>query len=224
MDTTFTHTLRERLRERTTSFPRLERPLEERRAAAVSWVVVPGGGEPVVVAQDGAPSTADEANILLTLRSQDLRRHSGQFALPGGRLDAGETSNQAALRELDEELGLTLDEEHVLGRLDDYITRSGFVITPVVIWGERAVLRPDPGEVDRVFRVPLATLADPATVEILDGGDGEDGGDAPLLTLLLFGYNVFAPTAAILHQFAELAVHDRVTRVARVGQPPFAWR
>lgn len=220
MSIPFDDTLREDLRVRLAGFPRREHPLEERRAAAVALVVVPGGAEPEEIAEDGTSPTGDIATVLLTLRSQDLRRHSGQFALPGGRLDAGETTAEAALRELDEELGLALDAERVLGRLDDYITRSGFVITPVVVWGERAILRPDPGEVDRVFRIPLTTLADPSTVEVFDGDEDDD----PLLTLFLFGYNVFAPTAAILHQFAELAVHGRITRVARYGQPRFAWR
>src|SRR6185295_11499091 len=63
---------------------------------------------------------ADETALLLTLRAADLRAHGGQWALPGGRCDEGETPVVAALRELREELGLDIDDEHVLGLLDDY--------------------------------------------------------------------------------------------------------
>ena len=72
--------------------------------------------------------------LLLTLRASGLRAHSNQWALPGGRCDDGETPAQAALRELHEELGLELGEGDVLGLLDDYPTRSGYLITPVVVW------------------------------------------------------------------------------------------
>src|SRR6478735_6805568 len=71
--------------------------------------------------------------FLLTRRSASLRSHRAQWALPGGRCDAGETQSQAALRELHEELGLQLGESEVLGVLDDYPTRSGYLITPVVV-------------------------------------------------------------------------------------------
>src|SRR3954451_12457519 len=82
--------------------------------------------------------TAAEAGegtaFLLTRRAASLRAHSAQWALPGGRCDPGETQAQAGLRELHEELGLELDEGDVLGLLDDYPTRSGYLITPVVVW------------------------------------------------------------------------------------------
>ena len=73
-----------------------------------------------------------EACVLLTKRPESLRRHAGQWALPGGRLDGSETLEQAALRELHEELRLELAPDNILGLLDDFPTRSGFVITPVV--------------------------------------------------------------------------------------------
>src|SRR5437879_13831689 len=81
--------------------------------------------------------------FLLTRRAAGLRAHSSQWALPGGRCDQGETQIQAALRELHEELGLALGEGDVLGLLDDYPTRSGYLITPVVVWvATIAAIRP----------------------------------------------------------------------------------
>src|SRR5580693_6301763 len=77
---------------------------------------------------------AGETALLLTRRASSLRSHRAQWALPGGRCDAGETQIQSALRELREELGLALGEDAVLGLLDDYPTRSGYLITPVVVW------------------------------------------------------------------------------------------
>src|ERR1700691_262996 len=76
--------------------------------------------------------------LLLTLRAAGLRAHRGQWALPGGRCDDGETPITAALRELHEELGLELGPDDVLGLLDDYPTRSGYLITPVAVWAAKS--------------------------------------------------------------------------------------
>src|SRR4051794_2390290 len=75
---------------------------------------------------------AGETAMLLTQRASGLRAHSSQWALPGGRCDAGESAVEGALRELHEELGLELGPDDVLGLLDDYPTRSGYLVTPVV--------------------------------------------------------------------------------------------
>ena len=92
--------------------------------------------------------------LLLTRRAAGLRAHRGQWALPGGRCDAGETPVEAALRELHEELGLALGPDAVLGLLDDYPTRSGYLITPVVVWaGAGAAMSPNPQEVASVHRI-----------------------------------------------------------------------
>ncbi len=99
----------------------------------------------------------DGTALLLTRRAAGLRSHRGQWALPGGRCDEGETPVVAALRELHEELGLELGPDDVLGLLDDYPTRSGYLITPVVVWAAKgAVITPNPDEVASVHRIALA--------------------------------------------------------------------
>lgn len=163
------------------------------------------------------------ASVLLTRRPEGLRRHGGQYALPGGRVDLGETAEQAALRELLEELGLDPGPDAILGALDDFPTRSGFRIRPFVLWGGAAPeLRPDPNEVAAVFRIPLAELCRPE-IPHLDYGEG---GDHPVLSapLTTLGHHVYAPTAAILYQFREVALLGRATRVAHYDQPRFAWK
>ena len=188
-------------------FRRRNLALEGRRHAAVAATVVPG--------------EAGEGCFVITRRSDALRRHGGQWALPGGRLDDGETPEGAALRELAEEVGLVRSAADVLGRLDDYPTRSGFVITPVVVWGaaEQALV-PDPSEVASVHRVSLALLEGPAVPTLRSIPKS----DQPLISIPMLGTHIHAPTAAILYQLFEVAVAGRETRVAHYEQPVFAWR
>ncbi len=95
------------------------------------------------------------------------------------------------------------------------------MITPVVVWGAGdAPLRPDPAEVEEVHRVPLAELLAPENLLLQTIPQS----DRPVLALAILGTVVYAPTAAILHQFAEVAVAGRETRVAHYEQPVFAWR
>ena len=164
--------------------------------------------------------TADETEFLLTRRASTLRAHGGQGALPGGRCDAGESAVQAALRELDEELGLRLDESSVLGILDDYPTRSGYLITPVVVWaGRDPQLLPNPGEVASVHRIPGSHIIREEAVSFHAIPESE----RLVVRIFIENNHVNAPTAALLYQFREVLI-GRITRVAHYEQPVFAWR
>ena len=177
------------------------------------------GAHPAAVAITVVIDSSGPA-VLIIRRTDSLRAHPGQYALPGGQLDPGESAADAALRELAEEVGLRLPPESVLGLLDDYLTRSGYVITPVVVWaGEHdQPLRPQEAEVDAVFAVPFTDLdVEPVFVAIPES-------DRPVIRLPLRGGWLHAPTAAVLHQFREVVLHRRRTRVAHLEQPVFAWR
>lgn len=176
---------------------------------------------PAAVAMTIVADERGEASFIITRRVASLRRHSGQWALPGGRIDEGEDAVAAALRELDEEVALSLSPESVLGLLDDYPTRSGFRITPVVVWGGTQVeLVPDPKEVAEVHRVPIAALDAPGIPKLFD----LDVTERPVLSVRILGQDIFAPTAAVIFQFREVAIHGRDTRVSHYDQPPFAWK
>lgn len=199
--------LLERARAHLGAFERVALPDDGRRRAAVAEVLVAD--------DDG------RACFLITRRAATLRNHTGQWALPGGRIDTGETAEDAALRELREEVGLTLQPAAVLGLLDDYGTRSGYLITPVVVWGGTArTLVPNPAEVAKVFRVPLDDLEGrdvPRLVSIPES-------DRPVIQLPLLGTLIHAPTAAVVYQMREVVVHGRPTRVNHFDQPVWAWR
>ena len=199
--------LLERARANLSSFDRIALPDDGRRRAAVAQVLLPDA--------DGRPC------FLITRRAATLRKHTGQWALPGGRLDAGETAERAALRELQEEVGLTLDESNVLGVLDDYGTRSGFIITPVVVWAEPDhELVPNPAEVAKIYHVPLTDLEGPDVPRLISIPES----DRPVIQLPLLGTLIHAPTAAVLYQMREVVVHGRPTRVNHFEQPVWAWR
>ena len=170
-----------------------------------------------------ALTSADEAGetaLLLTRRAAGLRAHRAQWALPGGRCDAGETQVQGALRELREELGLDLPDDAVLGLLDDYPTRSGYLITPVVVWADgHETIRPNPQEVASVHRIALGAI------------EREDAFDFTAIPesdrrVIRFHWEerlIHAPTAAMIYQFREVLA-GRNTRVVDLEQPVFAWK
>jgi 8-oxo-dGTP pyrophosphatase MutT (NUDIX family) len=206
----FDDALRARMSGNLHGFTRLNEDRSHLRAAAVAIVVT-------------SHPERDEAVFLITVRSSQLRRHAGQYALPGGRVDTGETLQAAAFRETREELGLDLSDRDLLGRLDDMPTRSGFSISPFIFWcPPTQPLRPDPTEVERVIHIPLSDLDSPEIPTMEPQEDMEEPAMcAPIATL---GHQVYAPTAAMLYQFREVALHGRETRVHHFEQPKFAWR
>jgi len=233
--------LRESLRVNLSRHTILSIPADERRRAAVAVVVVDSELDPVETTEYSAPGVdmseipgdidgfdgqisgvGGGAAFLLCRRAARMNRHPGQWALPGGKIDAKESVEFAALRELEEELGLRVDPSAVLGRLDDYGTRSGFVITPVVVWGGSDVdLVPDPGEVAQVLRIGLHELCradSPRFVAIPES-------DRPVVQLPVGRDLIHAPTGAVLLQFRWVGLEGKAdARVNELEQPVFAWR
>ena len=203
----FTELLRERIASNLARFERasLEDESLRRAAGAVTSAGDPGG----------------KACFLITRRASKMNSHAGQWALPGGRIDEGETPESAALRELSEEIGLTHTDADVLGLLDDYPSRSGFLITPVVVWGTaEPAFAPHEAEVASVHMIPLDELEKPEVPRLIAGPEP----DRPIIQLPLLGRYVHAPTAVFLYQLREVCLHGRDTRVAHFDSPAFAWR
>jgi 8-oxo-dGTP pyrophosphatase MutT (NUDIX family) len=203
----FDDALLTRVRANLARFDRRPMAVDGRRPAAVAVVLLPD--------EEG------RACFLITRRAATLKTHTRQWALPGGRIEPGERVEVAALRELSEEVGLVADESAVLGLLDDYGTRSGFVMTPVVLWAPGpATLVPDPAEVASVYRVPLDDLDHPDVPRLISIPES----DRPVIQVPILGALVHAPTAAVVYQMREVAVHGRATRVDHLEQPVWAWR
>jgi 8-oxo-dGTP pyrophosphatase MutT (NUDIX family) len=215
------NSLRERMAANLRRFPVCARnSLTKPRAAVAITVVETGHGADV----DGLPRYAHwdlRAALVLTRRAASLRNHAGQWAFPGGRMEAGERPEETALRELAEEVGVGLAPESVMGCLDDFSTRSGFTITPVVVWGGRGVrLTPNPDEVASVHRIPIQELMrdDAPILETIPERRH------PILLMPVGRSWIAAPTAAMLYQFREVAIRGNDTRVAHFEQPYFAWQ
>ena len=217
----FDHILKDSVSDRLAGF-RVEKKHDELlKPAAVAIVLVASDRDPVMEGLAWSDQNPQEVAIVLTRRSARLNKHAGQWALPGGRMDEGETAVVAALRELDEEVGLALDSSSVLGVLDSYPTRSGFSILPVVIWGgKQPRLEPNPDEVASIHRLPARELLrDDAPLL-----DPIPESQHPVLRMPIGSAWIAAPTAAMLYQFREVVMLGNPTRVAHYEEPYFAWK
>ncbi len=195
--------------------------VDDAHHAAVAITVVDVAHGPNLPGLSNYEERQDTAALLLTRRSARLRNHPGQWAFPGGKLEPGETPIQTALREMFEEVLVDLDESLVLGRLDDFVTRSGFVMTPIVVWGGRGLeAEQNPAEVASIHRIPLSEfLREDAPLL-----DNVEGSEHPVLRMPVGTDYIAAPTAALIYQFREVCLLGRHTPVAHYEQPEFAWR
>lgn len=201
------NTLRETIAANMRRFDRRSLDTKDLRHAAVTLCVVKD--------EDGLPA------FILTRRAARMRAHAKQWALPGGRIDDGETLEEAALRELREEVDLHIEQNSILGILDDYQTRSGYIMTPVVAWIDEAIdMVAQDTEVSAIYKIPFTEFNQPGSLEFVNIPES----DRPVIRLYLGEHRIHAPTAAIIHQFAEVCLHGRDTRVAHYEQPVFAWK
>jgi 8-oxo-dGTP pyrophosphatase MutT (NUDIX family) len=230
--------LREQIRDRLAAHYRRVVADPDKRHAAVAVVLVDSefgedrvdpapveewiAGRPVPDSLDGRMvDVSGGAAFLLCRRTSRLTSHPAQWALPGGRLDPGESVIDAALRELDEEVGIALAPSDVLGLLDDYPTRSGYVITPVVIWGGgRLDPQPAPDEVVAVYRVGLHQLQRPDSPRFITIPESS----RPVVQIPLGNDLIHAPTGAVLLQLRWLCLDGRNDPVDEFEQPVFAWK
>jgi len=207
-----------------TNLKRFERQTHARDGligAAVAITIVDIQRDPDIHDIKFLKSWADHAAIVLTKRATRLRRHAGQWALPGGRMELGESPEETALRELEEEVGIKLGADRIIGGLDDYSTRSGFTITPIVVWGGTDItLIPNPEEVASIHRIPLIEFMRKDAPILQDIPESEH----PVLFMPIGNSCIGAPTAAMIYQFREVALLGKDRRVAHFEQPYFAWQ
>ena len=236
--------LRDQIKSNLASFDATKRTAK--KSAAVALIVVEQGYGADLSHLPHYEAWQQIPALLLTTRSYQLRNHPGQWALPGGRIDRGETVFEAAQRETREEIHLSLTRADLLGTLDDFVTRSGFVMSPMVFWGGKAEhIKPNPQEVESIHRIPIAELMredapmldyheitdDPknkSSHERIDDPSARLSTDSaptgPVLRMPIGDNWIAAPTAAILYQFREVGILGNATRVAHFDQPRFAWK
>jgi 8-oxo-dGTP pyrophosphatase MutT (NUDIX family) len=144
----------------------------------------------------------DEAHVILTKRQDSLRKHSGQIAFPGGKVDGDESAERAAVREAEEEIGLARHFIDVIGAMPEIPVMSGFRITPVLATIRPGfTLKPNPDEVEHVFQVPLSFLMDPLNHE---QGEWERGGQIRRFYVMPYqGWRIWGITAGILRSVYE---------------------
>jgi 8-oxo-dGTP pyrophosphatase MutT (NUDIX family) len=195
------------LQQRLNAFQRAPSTANDHTKAAVALTVIDDQGS---------------ASLIVTRRTPKLKNHGGQWALPGGRIDMGETEVEAAQRELAEEIDLVLPEGALLGCLDCYQTRSGYEITPCVFWSDAGPdnLLASPDEVESIHMFSFAELLrdDSPNLEKIPQSDRD------VLSMNYLDDVIYAPTAAMLYQFREVCLRGLDTRVAHYDQPVFAWK
>ena len=206
-DTSFAGALKQTITDNLSAHNRIDSTNDTLRKASVGIIVV--------------GNDKGEAGFILTRRGKGLRNHSYQYALPGGRIDPGETREETVLREINEEIGITVSNEQILGCLDEYETRSGFSITPVVLWvNDLSSLEAEPGEVEEIFIIDIEELfrADsPKWVSIEES-------NLKVLQLPIRNRLIHAPTAALLLQFKEVALLGNFMRTDHIEEPVWAWK
>jgi 8-oxo-dGTP pyrophosphatase MutT (NUDIX family) len=170
---------------------------------------VPGGLRAAAALVLLYPHDDGSLHVPLTVRGDALRHHTGQVSLPGGKVDAGESVEEAALREAEEEVGVAGGAVEILGRLTPlHIPVSGFLVHPVVaVTVSRPDFHPHADEVARLLEVPIARLADPRIVaretRMLPRGTGLEPVEVPYFDVE--GEKVWGATAMILAEFLEVA-------------------
>lgn len=206
-DLTFSEDLRKRIASNLKNHPTITHERVDLRRAAVAVAV--------------APQENGQSGFILTRRSRNLQTHSHQYALPGGKIDVGETQEQTVLREVHEEIGIRAETNVILGYLDDYVTRSGFIITPIVLWiPDLQNLKPEPGEVDEIFIIGFDELFRPDSPRWVKIPESKK----LVLQLPLRNRLIHAPTAALIYQFREIGIQGNLIRTDEIEEPVWAWR